>query len=347
MNKASFQWNGQLAGKDARMTVHVALGIRTARDLRFLLLEAAYTLSGGGHPGCLCLLFKCGLTKRRLAQELEQFQGVLRPEVGRRIEVHALKSPADLAHVLPLATDATSLAELQAQVGQVLLGKPKSSSREAVVGMLLHRWIHKLPPVRLPELAAMSGASLPTTYAAVKTLDPMCLARDDERGISLKDFPAQAWQHWLSACATAPSAKFIDRSGSPRSPQKLAQQLSKLGRQDLAIGGVLGAKHHFPALDMTAAPHLDIVVHGNLHTDLSFVAQLDPALVRDDAAKGQAHVIVHFLNRPNSLFETKDGFVWADVLECLVNLWDAGFIHQVEHLINHVAPVGLRQPIGD
>lgn len=329
------------------MTVHVALGIRTARDLRFLLLEAAYSLSGDELPSCLCLLFKCGLTKRRLAQELEQFQGVLRPEVGRRIEVHALKSPADLAHVLPPASDAASLAALQAQVGQVLLGKPKSSSREAVVGMLLHRWLQNLAPLRLPELAAISGASLPTTYAAVKTLDPMCLARDDERGISLKDFSAQAWQHWLTACAAAPSAKFIDRSGSPRSPQKLAQQLSKLGRQDLAIGGVLGAKHHFPALDMTAAPHLDIVVHGNLHTDLSFVAQLDPALVRDDAAKGQAHVNVHFLNRPNSLFEMKDGFVWADVLECLVNLWDAGFIHQVENLINHVAPVGLRQPIGD
>lgn len=329
------------------MTVHVALGIRTARDLRFLLLEAAYSLSGDEHPSCLCLLFKCGLTKRRLAQELEQFQGVLKPEVGRRIQVHALKSPADLAHVVPLASDAASLAALQAQVGQVLLGKPKSSSREAVVGMLLHRWFQNLSPLRLPELAAISGASLPTTYAAVKTLDPMCLARDDERGISLQDFTAQAWQHWLTACATAPSAKFIDRSGSPRSPQKLAQQLSKLGRQDLAIGGVLGAKHHFPGLDMTAAPHLDIVVHGNLHTDLSFVAQLDPALVRDDAAKGQAHVIVHFLNRPNSLFEMKDGFVWADVLECLVNLWDAGFIHQVENLINHVAPVGLRQPIGD
>lgn len=347
MNKTSFQWNGQLAGKDASMTVHVAVGIRNARDLRSLLMDAAYSLSGGEHPSCLCLLFKCGLTKRRLAQELEQFQAVVRPDVGRRIQVHALQSPADLARVLPLATNAASLAALQAQVGQVLLGKPKSSSREAVVGMLLHRWIQRLAPVRLPELAAICGASLPTTYAAVKALDPTWLARDDDRGITLNSFPAQAWQQWLTACATAPSAKFIDRSGSPRSPQKLAQQLSKLGRQDLAIGGVLGAKHHFPALDMTAAPHLDIVAHGNLHTDLSFVAQLDPALVRDDAAKGQAHVIVHFLNRPNSLFEMKDGFVWADVLECLVNLWDAHFIHQVEHLINHVAPVGLRQPIGD
>ncbi len=347
MNQTAFEWNGQLAGKDARMMVHVALGIRTVRDFRSLLMEAAYSLSGSEHTDGLCLLFKCSLTKRRLAAELEQLKGVLRPEVGRRIQVHALKSPADLAHVLAPATNAASLAALQAQVGQVLLGKPTSSSREAVVGMLLNRWIHELAPVRLRELATLSGASLPTTYAAVKTLDPMWLARDDERGITLKDFPAQAWQQWLTACANGPSAKFIDRSGSPRSPQKLAKQLSKLGRQDLAIGGVLGAKHHFSGLDMTAAPHLDIVVHGNLHTDLSFVAQLDPALVRDDAAKGQAHVVVHFLNRPNSLFEMKDGLVWADELECLVNLWDAGLIHQVEHLINHVAPVGLRQTIGD
>jgi hypothetical protein len=329
------------------MTVYVTVGVRTTRDLRDMMVDAAYALISDAHQTSLCLLLSCGLSKKRLAQEVAQLRGIMKEEVARRLQVYALKSVLDLGQVVPPETSIDALTALQERVTEVMSGKPKSSSRQVVVGMLLHRWIHKLAPVRLPELAAMSGASLPTAYAAIKTLEPGCLVRDEDRGIALQDFSGQAWQQWLSAGGNATTAKFVDRSGSPRSPQKLASKLTSLGRADLAIGGVLGAIHHFPGLDMTAAPHLDIVVHGNAHTDLSFVQQLDPGLVRDDAANGQAHVVVHFLNRPNSLFEIKDGVVWADVLECLVNLWDAHFMHQLEHLINHVAPVGLRQPIGD
>lgn len=238
------------------------------------------------------------------------------------------------------------LTELEKLVADALSGKPTTSSRETVVGALLHRWINRLPPVKVSELAALSGASIPTVYAALKNVEPSCLLRDDDRRLSLKCFSTEAWQKWLSISTDGPSAKFTDRSGSPRSPEKLARQLAKLGRQDVAIGGVLGAKHHFPGLDITAAPHLDIVVHGTQHADLSFIEQLDPGLVLDDSIDAHGHVIVHFVNRPYSLFETKDGVVWADVLDCMVNLWDSHLVHQVEDLINHVAPGGLREPVG-
>jgi hypothetical protein len=56
---------------------------------------------------------------------------------------------------------------------------------------------------------------------------------------------------------------------------------------------------------------------------------------------------VHFVNRPFSLFETQGGVVWADVLECMVHLWDAHLIYQVENLIGHIAPGGLNGQLGD
>jgi len=329
------------------MTVQVTVGMRTARDLRSMLMNAAYSLRGSDDQEFLCLLFKSGFSNKRLAEEVEQFLAVVRTDLGRRVHLKALKSPSDLVHVLPPSICDAELEELQLRVAEALSGKPKNSSKEAVVGMLLHRWINRLPAVKVPELAALSGASFPTVYAALSMIEPSSLHRDEDRCVSLCGFSPEAWQQWLSISTDSIKAKFIDRSGLPRSPEKLARQLAKLGRQDVAIGGVLGAKHHFPGLDITAAPHLDLLMHGTQHADLSFVEQLDPGLVRDDSTQAHGHVIVNFVNRPHSLFVMQDGVMWADVLDCMVNLWDSHLLHQVENLINHVAPGGLRYQIGN
>jgi hypothetical protein len=117
----------------------------------------------------------------------------------------------------------------------------------------------------------------------------------------------------------------------------LVKKLLAFGRNDVAVGGVLGATHHYPAIDITGAPRLDILIHGTHHADLSFIEQLDPGLERNDSPEGNAHVVVHFTNRRESYFEVQNGEVWADVLDCLVHLWKAGLTHQVEDLITHLA----------
>lgn len=320
--------------------------MRNARDLRSTLMDGALSLAQGDTQAFLCLLFKSGFSSWRLAKELERFQAIVREDIGRRLHVLALQSPLDLVPTHPALLHIEDLTELQARVAEVLTDKPKIATRETVVGVLLHRWINRMPPVKGYELAAESGASTPTVTAALKTLEPSALRRDED-GLSLVGFTPYAWQKWLTLSTDGPTVKFVDRSGAPRSPEKLARQLAKLGRKDVAIGGVLGAKHHFPGLDITGAPQLDLVVHGTQHADLSFIEQLDPGLVRDDSQDQRGHVVVHFANRPNSLFKDEDGFVWADVLDCLVNLWASEQIHLVENLINHVAPGGLRGPIGD
>ncbi len=349
MDDACFEWNASATGDGPATIVQVSLGMRTARDLRSLLLEALYALDAdsGQTKNALCLLLRSGFTRQRLQREFDDIQRVIRPDLRERIQVLDVKSPAELtAKLLPGVSEERRQA-LQRQVIDTLFAKPKTSSREAVIGQLLHRWIKQLEPVSTKQLAELSGASLPTVYAALKTLDPACLQRDDERRIFLAGFRAQDWQQWLTLSAESPSVTFVDRSGAPRSPQKLARALAKLNRSDVAVGGVLGAMHYFPELDITAAPHLDVVVHGGPSTDLSFVTQMDPGLERDDSPKAFASVVVHFVNRPFSLFENQEGMVWADVLECLVHLWDARLIYQVEHLINHIAPVGVATTLRD
>jgi hypothetical protein len=202
--------------------------------------------------------------------------------------------------------------------------------------LLLRRWLTGLATIRTADLAVQSGASAPTVSAAIKAIPESDILRTRDRQVALKAFSPESWQNWLSRSAQAQTARFVDRSGSPRSPEKLARALGAMARKDVAIGGVLGARHHFAALDITAAPRLDLLVHGTHYADVSFIEQLDAGLVRDDAVEGQAHVVVHFTNRRESYFETKDGFVWADVLDCLVHLYRAGLTHQVEDLIGHL-----------
>ncbi len=346
MISSSFEWNWQHPGTGGPVMVEVRVGMRTARDLRAMLLNAAYSLVGRDSATVLCLHFNNGFASRRLKREKEQFRTVVRENLAGRVAVHPLESPAELRDILP-GMPSEDMAALEAEVTAAVAGKPRSSSQEAVVGTLLHRWIKQLPPLSLPDLASAAGASLPTVYSAIKTIEPSSLQRDDERRVSLAGFSAEAWQRWLSISTDRPVIRFTDHSGTPRSPEKLARQLDKLGRSDVAVGGVLGAKHHFPGLDVTAAPYLDLVLHGSPHADLSFIQQLDPGLVRDDASDAHAHVRLHVVNRPYSLFEEENGTVWADVLECMVNLWDAQLHHQVEHLIRHVAPDGLQGNIAD
>ena len=348
MSSATFDWHASNVGDGQPTVVQVTTGMRTARDLRSVLLEALYAMDSDSQPkNFLCLLFGSGFTRQRLEREVHDIKRVTRPDLRDRIQVVNVRVPADLGGSQLPGVPEECLEVLSEKVIDALMAKPTTSSRVAVVGQLLYRWIKHMDPVRTAELAELSGASIPTVYAALKTVDPTCLHRDEDRRVSLSGFTADAWQKWLTLSTDSPSVKFVDRSGSPRSPEKLARELAKLRRSDVAVGGVLGAMHHYPALDITGAPHLDIVVHGSLSTDLSFVSELDPGLVRDDTPGAYAHVMVHFVNRPFSLFETRDGRVWADVLECLVHLWDAHLIHQVENLIRHIAPGGLSGPLGD
>lgn len=348
MANAYFDWHASTTGDRRPTIVHVAIGMRTARDLRSVLLEALYALDRDSQPkSFLCLLFRSGFTRQRLEREVQDLKRVTRTDLSDRIQVVNVRAPSDLSETQLPEVPAECLKTLIQKVIAALMAKPTTSSREAVVGLLLHRWIKNMEPVTTAELAELSGASIPTVYAALKTVDPRCLQRDESRRVFLSGFTTEAWQKWLTLSTDAPSAKFVDRSGAPRSPEKLARELAKLQRSDLAVGGVLGAIHHFPSLDMTGAPHLDIVVHGSPSTDLSFVTELDPGLERDDSPSALAKVIVHFVNRPFSLFETQNGVVWADELECMVHLWDSQFIEQVEQLINHLAPVGLGNATGN
>lgn len=316
------------------LSIEVSVGLGTVRDLRKLLLDAAYTVRGNAGTA-LVLLFKCGFTPARLAAELADFQGVVRHDIADRVKVLAIDTRQQIDGVLHEYVDANQFEVLRGQIEAFSVGTPTSSSREVVQFLLLRRWLRGLGPIKTADLATQSGASSPTVSAAIKAIEPDVL-RTRDRQVALKSFSPESWHKWLTKSAEAQTVRFVDRSGAPRTPEKLARRLSALGRKDVAIGGVLGAMHHFPAIDITGAPRLDILIHGTYHADLSFMEEFDAGLVRDDSPEENARVVVHFTNRSESYFDVENGTAWADVLDCLIHMWKAGLTHQVEDLISYL-----------
>lgn len=304
--------------------------LKNTRDLRTLLLDAAYELLA--QPDLTdthIYLFGCTLAKQRVAMEVEQFKRITQPRIAERIHLHDIRLKPERG-TMP----ATDVAIPAGDLSRI----PTTASQEAVLAYLLQRHIQSLPGVDIRTITVQTRASLPTIYKVLKTYGH-CVEKDSEdKTLSLRNFGPKDWLHWIQRTNQLSSVYFIDRSGSPRSATRLAKELARLQRSDLAIGGIMAALHHLPALDATSAPQLDILVHGTRRADLSFIVAMDPGLERFEGRTDRAHVVVHFIDRPASLFVHQDGQNWASLPDCIANMHKAGLTHQVEDALQLVTP---------
>lgn len=295
--------------------------LKNTRDLRTLLLEAAYGLVE--HPAITeahIYLHNCTLAKKRVVMEFEQFKQIALPKIGKRIKLHDTRLLEERGMVF--SKDAAGVASDHAR-------KPSATSREAVVAYLLQRYLESLPGVGVSTIAEEIGASLPTIYKVLKIYGH-CIEKDpEEKTLRMRSFGPNDWQQWIQRSNQLSSVYFIDRSGAPRSASRLAKCLARLKRDDLAIGGLMGAFQHLPTLDATASPQLDILVHGTRRADLSFISEIDPGLELHEGRPDVAHVVAHFIDRPVSLFVRRGGQLWGSLPDCIANMQKAGLTHQV------------------
>ena len=295
--------------------------LKNTRDLRTLLLDAAYELQAQpDYTDAHIYLFGCTLAKKRVDMEFEQFKSITHQHIAGRILVHNIRAAARQQGML--AMDGSSPVSSPTR-------KPSTASQEAVLAYLLQRHLQSLPGVSIGTIAAETKASLPTIYKVLNTYEH-CIGKDPEdKTLRLRYFAQNDWLYWFQRTNLLSCVYFIDRSGSPRSATRLAKELARLQRSDLAIGGLMGALHHLPALDATNSPQLDILVHGTRRTDLSFITEMDPGLERFEGRTEMANVVVHFIDRPAPLFEHQDGQNWGSLPDCIANIHKAGLTHQV------------------
>ena len=307
----------------------ISCDLKNTRELRTLLLDAAYELEAQPDlTDAHIYLHSCTLAKKRVQMEVEQFKRIARRQIAKRIELHDMRT-------LPQSQDVRTV-DSPAYIDSPLRA-PNSTSQEAVIAYLLQRHLAFLPGVNIATIAAETKASLPTIYKVLSAHEH-CIEKDPEdKTVGLRHFDQSDWLRWIQRTNRLSSVYYIDRSGSPRSAKRLAKALAGLRRDDLAIGGLAGALHHLPALDATSAPQLDILIHGTRRSDLSFITELDPGLELFEGRADMANVVVHFVDRPASLFVMRDGQNCGSLPDCIANMYKAGLTHQVDDALRLLA----------
>ena len=315
---------------------------RDLRRLRASLMDVARVTAGRPERRGILVLDGPQISEPRLTDEWAGARAVIRPEVFRRLAlvVHREGEPPQADESLTPDERDHIAAIVEHERGQTV--RKMGGRSEAffdILRPLLIGWIRRSGPLTSKELSEQTGFSYPTLSNALRELEPY-LVRHSDRRVELRAFPKDAWFRLVAQAEIVRFTQaYADPSMRPRSPEVLLQRLRELKRSDIAVGGVLGARHYLPGLDLVGTPRLDLVVPA-MRPDGShdFLRKLDPAL--KPAKRGEpARVFVHTLCRPVTFFQRgDDGIVWADEVECLLDLHEARLESQALEFLERLAP---------
>jgi hypothetical protein len=191
----------------------------------------------------------------------------------------------------------------------------------------------------------MAGCSYPTVAAALHRLGPY-LGQRSSRGVELTYLPGSEWERMLAVSdRIRETARFAVASGEVRSPEAHLKRLVQLGLDNVAIGGVLGARHYYSDLDLVGTPRLDLSLHcPGKRAGLELIQKLDPALRRVESALDAANVVVHVVRRAEAFFAPREGGLqWADPVECLMDLHEAHLELQAKEFLGALEARRARQ----
>ena len=302
-------------------------GLRDGRRLRAAALDMARAADADWIRHAILVLEKPQITPARLREEWAGARSVFRPDIADRLSL-AMRYD-ETWDGIPSAPDARQQTAIEEILNREGAGRPFHSRGRVdatyeILRILIHQWMRHLGPVTVTWLMTVSGYSYPTVAKAVDQLAPS-LERYP-RGLKLKQFPRDEWARLLAVSDDVRrTVRFVDRSGQPRSPRSLLRRLGQLERSDIAVGGVWGAGHYDPEIDLVGSPRLDLSLHtSRADPDYGFVEQLDPGLERSTNRHEGAALVVHLVRRHESFFESStDGPPWADPVECLLDLHEA------------------------
>lgn len=322
--------------------MEVKAEIHGFRNLHAALMQLA--LEVAHHPAArgLLVLVEPRISDARLREGVARGRQVLRDDVRERLTLAIVRG----GHIEGLPEGLGD--EFRAWIDDLLLRESRrpglhlkrADAFSVVLELLVNRWLAHAGPVTTAWLMSTAGHSYPTVAKALDRLDSV-VHRGSDRSVELSRFPREEWARLVAGADELRSTVwFVDASGQPRSAEVLLERVQRLRREDVAVGGVIGARHHHARLDLVGTPRLDLSVHCPENAlDLTFVEELDPALQRQSKGTGRpASLVVHCVRRRDSLFTRDAGSVaWADPVECLLDLHEARLDQQAEQFVQFFA----------
>lgn len=324
---------------DPAAVVDVKFAVDAIRTVRMAIMKLAYAIGEvPGRHGYL-LLVDTTITEARLRAEWRRAEAVMRRDVVEHLSICLMTSDGRVRGIPADPSEEVQRWLRESAAREASNSAPRNERPDygfVVLKVLLHQWLLKREPVTLSWLAQTAGCSYPTVARVLKSLGS-AVVREADRSVVLRSFPHQEFTRLLAVAGKARSTvRFADRSGQPRPPDAHLRRLEMLRPVGVAIGGVHGARHYLPALDLVGAPRLDLSVHcGKSPLDVGFIHALDPALEQVTDPHAPANVVVHAVRHADPLFTQREaGLSWADPIECLLDLYGAGLEAQAIQFFN-------------
>lgn len=309
----------------------------SVRDLRNSLLDSVYQLKLSNDPNTqvFCVIAESKLTKRRVWGELEQFKSVIDPELVPRVHIAFVSE--DLRSPVSDRSDNLSRWLMHFVDHQLPKDAPKGIAPRTVFAHLVRSWLDGQEAIPVKSIQEATLLSYPTVAKVLEDLDAKrILMRTSDRRVGLIDFPWEEWRRWsTSGTSKQETLHYVDPTGLPVVVGRLASRLNPTAYPQLALSGVIGAKHYFPELDIRGQTRLDLVATGSADSfDHEVIRELDPALELADAKAKEAAVVVHFPEqRSHTLFRVDGDKQWADPLDCLADLYEMHLDAQADEMV--------------
>ena len=322
--------------------------IRTLEDtaavrvLRAELMVMATQLAR--HPGQtgMVRLLRPRISEKRLQEEWLAAAEALRPAILARLGLE-VEFPDGRSRVFGVRRETPP--DLRPAVSRSKPGHIRLSSRDlsfVVEKLLVWAWLTRRGPLTRKWLEQTAGCTYPTVAAVVTRLGG-AVHRHPDRRIELKHVPRAEWARFFALSGEARcTMRFADQSGQPSTASALLHRLRALAPKGVAVGGVAGARAYHREIDLVGLPRLDLSVHSpGRDAGIGFVGRLDPALVRVKDPSAPAQLVLHFVRHAAPLFSpSSGGLPWADPVECLLDLHEAGLEAQALEFLDALTPRG-------
>lgn len=329
--------------------LEVQESLTSARSIRQALINLATKIRYDAKMLGYLLLIDPKLSEQYIDQEFNTLKGLLRQEIADRLFVVLAKAGKFLGGTdlvrpkdIGLLRDALSVRE------EALVHLPKPNKQDEVFLLILQRWLAGNERLSSRWIEDAVGCTYRTVASAIKRLGN-AIQRHSDRSISVRYFPEREWAQFLSRSdRTRSTMYYADGSGQPRSPESLLRRFQGLMREDIAVGGVIGAKRHYPDLDLIGTPRLDLCIHcPGPSVNLDFVQTLDPALELTSDGSRPARLVIHIVRRHDNFFERDEfGLLLADPVECALGLFDAHLDLQGRAFLEFLIRNGVPQNAG-
>ena len=307
--------------------------LSAVRPLRAELLEMAAKAAVPPQPHSLLRITQPRVSEARIVAEWAAAVSVLKPEIAARLSLEIDLRDGSV-RTLGASGDSVFRPTRPSQPARPAHRLRRRDAGFAVEKLLIWAWLHGRGPLTRLWLQKTAGCSYPSVATVVKQLGS-AIRRHPDRRIELDHLPLTEWRR---LAAVAPSARdtllLADRSGRANATAYL-ERIQAIAPTGVAVGGVAAARHLTPDIDLTGLPRLDLSVHAPKDTAaLGFLRTLDPAL--GPAAPDEPVIVaLHFVRHLEPLFEASDrGVPWADPVEVLLDLQEAGLLTQAAELLD-------------